>query len=137
MSHEITGSQSRMLLRALMANGLFSSVSGLVLLLFASAVAGRIGLSEPTWLTGTGLVLLLFGARLIQIGRSGRVSRAEAIAISVMDLAWVVGTVALALAVPGLFNTAGVAAVITIALVVLIFFDFQAYALWKSRRTVS
>lgn len=132
MSRQITGNQSRLLFRTLLANGIFSATSGLILLLFSGPVAARIGLAEPAWLVGTGLVLLLFGARLVRIGQAGSVQRMEAIAISAMDLGWVVGTVALALAIPGLFNTTGVWAVIAIAAVVLMFFDFQAYALWKT-----
>lgn len=133
MSGNITGTQSRLLFGAMLANGVFSAVSGLIMLLFSGPIASRIGLAEPAWLIGTGVVLLLFGARLIRLGRSGSVQRSEAIAISAMDLAWVVGTVALALAVPGLFNVTGVWVVIAIAAVVLTFFDCQAYALWKTR----
>ena len=45
----------------------------------------------------------------------------------------VVGSVALVLAVPGLFSAPGVAAVLAVASIVLTFFDLQVYALWKTR----
>ncbi len=44
-----------------------------------------------------------------------------------------VGSVALVLAVPGLFSAPGVATVLGVASIVLMFFDLQVYALWKTR----
>ena len=136
MSAQISSRDSTLLFHTLSANGIFSLISGVVMVLGASRIAPLIGLGQPAWLLFTGVGLLGFGAWLLWLGSQSRIRRADAIAISLADLAWVVGTLALAFAIPGLFNTLGVAAIVAVGLIVLGFFELQAYALWKTRRSV-
>ena len=133
MSATVTAQESKLLFRAFFANGLFSLVSGTVMLLFKTPVATFLGLQQPMVLTGLGAVLVLFGASLLFHAYRRRVSRTEAIAISAMDLGWVVGSILLVLFVPGLFSAAGISAVLVVAAIVFIFFELQTWALWKTR----
>ncbi|MEX2524135.1 MAG: hypothetical protein WD750_04190 [Gammaproteobacteria bacterium] len=133
MTRIITAQQSRLLFYTLTANGAFSAVSGLIFVLQAQPLAAWTGLSQPIWLTGIGTMLILFGARLLWLGRRKSVHQWEALLISGLDLGWVVITVGLAVGVPGLFTLAGVYAVCAVALIVLTFLDLQLYALWKCR----
>lgn len=133
MSTILTASQSNLLFRALLANAVFSSVSGAVMLLMAGEIAALTGLTKPAWLAIIGIGLIGFGASLFLHVRRQRIRRVEALAISVMDLAWVIGSVALVVLAPGLLNTLGITVVLVIAAIVLCFFELQALALWKTR----
>lgn len=133
MPQSVTSEQSRLLFYTLTANGAFSTVSGLVFLLQARPLAAWAGLSEPLWLTGIGVILVPFGARLLWLGNRKSVHLWEALLISGLDLGWIIITAGLAIGVPGLFSPAGVYAVFALALIVLVFLDLQLYSLWKSR----
>ena len=133
MNSHIHYDDSRLLFRALLANGVFSSLSGLIMLLAAGPVAQMIGIAEPAWLRGLGAVLLVFGGSLLLHVYRRKVRRVEAVAISAMDLGWVIGSALLLLLVPELFSATGVVAVLVVAAIVFAFFELQAYALWKAR----
>ena len=104
------------------------------MIVMSRPLATFLGLPDPRWLPGLGGVLLVFGVGLLVRARGRSVARAEAIAISAMDLGWVVGSVILIVALPGLFTSTGMIVVLAVAAVVLGFFELQAYALWKTRR---
>ena len=137
METNVTYEQSRLLFRTLTANGLFSTVSGLVMLVFSSPVAAYLGLPDARWLFWLGIVLIGFGGAVLFHGYRKRVRRAEAIAISALDLGWVLGSALILLLAPGLFTTAGIVAVLVVAAIVLTFFELQVYALWQTRPAIT
>ena len=133
MTGNVTYQDSRLLFRTLLANGSFSLLSGFAMLAFSGPIARLIGIADSRWLLGIGIGLLGFGGSLLVHAYRKRVRRAEAIAISLMDLGWVIGSIVLVLAAPELFSSAGVVAVLAVAAIVFVFFELQAYALWKLR----
>ncbi len=135
MASQITADDSRLLFNALGANGLFSSVSGVTMVLASGSVADFLGLADSGLVLESGILLILFGAMLLCFYSRKRVHKASAIVISLLDFGWVTGSVAIVVAVPELLSAAGVATVIAIAVVVLALCDLQAYALWRIRRT--
>jgi len=133
MAHHVTSKESKLLFRALGANGTFSLASGIALVGRSDAISMIIGLANERWLVGLGVMLILFGASLLVHAYRKRVRRAEAIAISAMDLAWVVGSIVLVTAMPELFSSTGIVVVLSVAAVVALFFELQAIALWRTR----
>ncbi|MCG8432921.1 MAG: hypothetical protein MJA83_02690 [Gammaproteobacteria bacterium] len=130
MSHIDTQS-SPLLFRALAGNGLFSLFSGAVLLLGGYWIAPLLG-DIAFWvvmLVGAGLIP--FGLQLLRAAGNGRIKRAEAVSISVMDFGWVAGSALLLLFLPDYFTRAGIIAVDAVALIVLVFALLQSYALLR------
>ena len=130
----ISRTDSSLLFRVLLANALFSGISGLILLFAAGAVSRLIGFENPQLLMALGAGLLVFSFLLARHVRRQRIGRTEAIAISIMDLGWVLASAGLLLLYPDLFSPAGVVAIIAVAVIVLVFFELQALALWKTRQ---
>ncbi len=135
MQKQLTTQDSSLLFRAFTANGAFSITSGTAMLMFSSAIASFIGLQDTRWVVGLGAILVLFGSSLLAHAYRQRVKRAEAIAISAMDLGWVVASVILVVAKPEWFSGDGIVAILVVAAIVLIFFEMQAYALWKAGKS--
>ena len=135
MANQITAKESKLLFNALGANGLFSGGSGLFMVLASSPIAAFLGLASSQLIFELGFMLILFGTLLIYFYRRKRIHTASAVIISILDFAWVLASLAVVLGVPELLNTAGTAAVVAIAVVVLVFFDLQAYALWRLHRS--
>lgn len=129
----VTADQSSLFFKALLANGLFSTSSGLTMLLFSKPIAARIGFDQPQLILGIGVMLLLFGGSLLFHALRKRIRRVEALAISAMDLGWVLGSALLVLLAPQLLNPTGITVVIALAVVVFSLFELQAFALWKVR----
>ena len=134
MSASLSQRQTPLLFKALRANGLFSILSGLVMLIAHRPVDSLIGLGHPLFVLATGVCLILFGVDVYRRGRQASVRRGDAIAISLLDLGWVLGTALIILMAPGLLSPIGNAIAVAIAVVVLVFFDLQVYALWRAER---
>jgi hypothetical protein len=132
-----TATDSKLLFTALAANGTFSALCGIIMLSFPAALATFIGIPDQRWLTAIGAGLALFGASLLLHAYRKQVRRAEAIAISAMDLAWVLGSVVLLYVAPDWFTRSGVIAILTVAGIVLALFELQAYALWKTKKAAT
>jgi len=135
MANLITSADSKLLFNVLGANGVFSGVSGLTMVLAPNTIAGFVGLAESPFVFELGIMLIAFGAMLSVYYRRKRVHKASAIAITLLDLGWVIGSAALVVTMPELFSATGIAIVISIAVIVLAFFDLQAYALWRIRQS--
>ena len=131
----ITRTDSGLLFRALLGNAVFSGVSGLVLLLAAAPVAAATGIQPPGVLMAVGIGLIGFCVLLLRHVRREHITRAEAVLISALDLGWVLGSIGLLVLYADLFTPTGYIAVIAVAIVVLLFFELQALALWQTRRT--
>jgi hypothetical protein len=137
MATRVTATDSKLLFTALAVNGTFSAFSGIIMLSFPTALAIFIGVPDQRWLVAIGAGLVLFSASLLLHAYRKQVRRAEAIAISAMDLAWVLGSVVLIYVIPDLFTRSGITVILTVAGIVLVLFELQAYALWKTKnRTI-
>lgn len=108
----------RMLRHALIANALFSLSCGVGMLVAGPTLAHWIGLASvwPLWVVGPGLVL--FAADLLDQARRTPIQRGRAIATTVADALWVVGSAVLLLGFPGVLNDTGHLAVVVVAVVV-------------------
>lgn len=133
MSKVITSQQSRLLFLALLLNGVFSSVSGLVMVSAPAALAGLIGVTQPFWLRVLGIGLLGFGSMLLWHAYRQRIRRFEAILISALDMAWVAVSAVVLIFVPEVLTGAGIALIGLVGLVVMTFGDLQLLALWRMR----
>ena len=129
----VTSADSGLLFKALFLNGIFSAISGIAATLFPAAIGAFIGFSNTPLLVSVGIALIGFGALLVYYARKGAIARSQAILITVLDLAWVLGTAAILLSAPSLFSGAGVTLLVVIAIVVFAFFEIQSYALWITR----
>ena len=93
----LSAPSSTLLRRALQGNGAFSTVSGLVTLLGANAVAAFTGVQPAVVFIVLGISLLLFAAGLFWMTRETAVNPTLARIVIVMDVLWVVGSVILLL----------------------------------------
>jgi len=110
---------------ALRANATFSAVSGLTALLWAIPLAGWMGGFSPWILLALGPGLLLFALLLIVETRRARPVPSAALAISIADLAWVVGSAVLLMVAGPALSAGGAWTVIVVALVVLFLATWQ------------
>lgn len=133
MHNKITPAQSALLFKALLANAVFSSLSGVLMLILSAPIATLVGLPQPLWVSATGSVLIGFGAILFLHVRRRRIRRVEAIAISALDLAWVLASLGVVAFLPETFSPTGIITIVAVALIVLGFFEAQAVALWRTR----
>jgi hypothetical protein len=127
-----SGLRSAFLRRALRANGIFSAVSGLLLILAAAPLAQLLGVSRPATLIGVGVSLLIYAAWLVRNARREVIDAAEASVAVVLDLVWVVGS--LALVVTGRLSKTGNWLVGSIADLVLCFGLLQWYGIRQMRK---
>ena len=93
----LSAPSSTLLRRALQGNGAFSTVSGLVTLLGANAVAAFTGVQPAVVFMVLGVSLLLFAAGLFWMTRETAVNPALARIVIIMDVLWVVGSIILLL----------------------------------------
>jgi len=85
---------ARFLRRSLMADAIVCGATGLALLAAPAAVASAIGLTAPAMLAAMGVALAGYGLALARIARGATLRRGEAIVPIVLNVAWLVGTVA-------------------------------------------
>ena len=111
--------------RSLFGNALFSTLSGLILLLAAGPLSAWMGVVDTLTLRVIGGVLLFFALDLFQQSSKAAVPRWKAFYFVVMDVAWVLGSAVLiwGLALP--FTTAGQWTILLVADVVGLFAVLQ------------
>lgn len=124
-NHLTTDHPSTLLRRAVVANALFSGLSGVVLALGARPIAPFLGLDNPLILTIIGVLLLLYAAGLLYVATRSTVNRTAAWLAVALDLLWVAGSVAILLGGWLPLTTAGKWAVGIIAELVFLFALFQ------------
>lgn len=120
----------RLLRTALRGNGLFSAVSGVVLVVASRPLAQFIGLPWPSVLLITGILLLLYALDLFWFTSRETLNLTFAWIAIDLDVAWVIGSVALLLTDPVGFTVAGKWFIGLIAEVVALF----AIAQWLGVR---
>src|SRR6266849_3995003 len=92
---ENSSKERQQLLRmALMGNALFSTISGLILILAGQWVVRLLGLPESVNLITMGISLLVFAVTLVVFARRKPIKVSDAWIAVVLDLAWIVGIVA-------------------------------------------
>lgn len=123
----------QLLRTTLRLNGAFSTITGLIGTLFTGRVAEFLGV-EQTWLIRlTAVGLLGFAALTLTVSASARDRLLPAsLAVSVSDLAWVVGTVAVLAA--GWLSTAGAITMAAISVAVL---DFGLLQMWARSKAMT
>ena len=125
----------RFLRRSLLANAVFSVLSGLVFALGYSAVSSIIGLA-PSWiLLVVGVGLLGFAGSIAWLASRAVISVPAAMTVVWCDLGWVVGTVPLVLL--GVLNATGNIVAGAVAGVVLAFGLLQYVGVRRVRRQVA
>lgn len=114
-SHTVSMSLVRI---ALFSNALFSACTGLFAALAPGLVGAWLGAPELEEVRGVGIVLVVFAAVVAAVARPRVVRPIPVMLISAADAAWVLGTPALLLMVPELFNSTGHALMFAVAGVV-------------------
>jgi hypothetical protein len=120
--------RTRFLRRALLADGVVSGLSGLILVAAPRAVAGLIGTSAGI-VAAVGVSLLLYGFVLVRSARRETPRRAEAAVAVGLNVAWLLGTVAVVVA--GVLTREGNWALILVGDVVLVFTGLEVVGLRK------
>lgn len=113
----------------LLANAMFSGMSGVVMVLGHSSLADFIGLSEPLALIIIGLGLIVFSAFLFWLKAKTNPPAGLVATVVIQDGLWVLGSVLILLFKPFGMNYAGHLLIGVVAVVVLGFAVLQ----WRNR----
>ena len=111
----------KLLKNALLANAIFSTISGLTFMLASGAVADLVGLGEPWLNQGLGAGLLGFAVLVGWTATRPSIDTALARMISFGDFGWVLGTMVVIALFFGQLNAMGILAMLVIAAIVLVF----------------
>lgn len=109
---------AQLLVKALRANGVFSMLSGIVILLIQQPLANWFGQINPLYLAGLGIGLILFALRLLYLAGPGQLFKLEAQIIIGSDIGWVAGSLVLLAAFYRQIAIPGILLMLAIALVV-------------------
>src|ERR1700674_4412396 len=124
--------RQQLLRRALLANSLFSTISGLVLVIAQRWAVRLLGLPETINLITLGISLLLFAAILVVFARKKPIKLLDGWIAVVLDAAWVIGSYPLLFVVP--FSTSGKWVVGIVAEVVMVFALVQWLGIRRVRK---
>lgn len=106
---------------ALLSNALFSTLSGLTVIIFSSSVADLLGVGAPISYQVIGVGLLGFACFVAWTGTQKPINAFLAALISLADFMWVVGTLLFIVLAFSSLQTAGIVSLIAIAAIVLFF----------------
>lgn len=118
-----------LLRNAMRSNALFSTVSGLTLVLAAERLSSLIGVPSKWILIGIGLALIGFAIGLFLNARKGQLNIAEAGVAVALDFAWVAGSAVLLSA--SVLTPSGDALVTAVGAVVLLLAVLQLLGLQR------
>ena len=124
--------RQQLLRMALMGNALFSTISGLTLILAGHRVVRLLGLSDAVNLLTMGISLLVFAVTLVVFARKNPIKVSDAWIAVLLDLAWVIGSYPLLFVVP--FSTTGKWIVGMVAEVVMLFALVQWLGIRRIRK---
>lgn len=130
MNEQILDKQ-KLLRRALQGNGLFSMISGALILAINRALLEFLGLPSNPSLTPLGIGLLGYAGWLLWNANREKITIVDAWIAVILDMLWVVGSYALLFGVR--FSSAGKWAVVLVAELVLLLAVMQ----WLRLRRVS
>ena len=118
---------AQFLRRALLADGVVSGLSGVMLVALSGPIAALLGVRSPGTVAVVGVALLVYAVALLCNARREMPQRGEAAIAVALNIAWVVASLAVIAA--GWLSAAGNWAVGLVADVVLIFAILQAVGL--------
>ncbi len=127
----VESNNSTFLRNALKGNGTFSLVSGLAFITGATPIAAFLGLTTPTILIVTGILLLAFAVDLFFLATRQQMNPMWVMAVIGADVLWVLGSIALLLTNIVPLTTGGQWAVGIVAGIVAIFAELQFIGLQK------
>ncbi|MCO4746419.1 MAG: SRPBCC family protein [Proteobacteria bacterium] len=104
--------------RALLANSAFSVLTGSLSLLFAGPISAVMGGFDPLWVGALGPGLLGFAGLTAWTATRPSARPRLALAISVADLGWVLGSFGLVALTGGVLSSTGIALVLGVAAIV-------------------
>jgi hypothetical protein len=119
---------------ALRANGVFSSIIGLALLLASQPVASFLGIDAPVALAALGLATVLYAAFLLWAAGRQALDMHVVLVTAILDAAWVVLTPVLLLTDWLPFTEAGKWAIVIVSDIVAVFAVAEFYAVLQSGR---
>jgi hypothetical protein len=128
MNIDIKNNSSPALRRAIMANALFSGLSGLLIVAFEPAVLSWLGLGSVS-ISAVGVMLIGFALYLAWMANSRRVPVATIRAVIFSDWAWVAASIVLVGLKAAIFSGFGIFLILDIAVVVMVFALLQGRAL--------
>ena len=129
--HPSTATNSNVLRRALQANGLFSAVSGVVLAVLPTQVSSFLGLDMSGLINFLGAGLIGFAVALFWLAAEPRIHRSLALAVIVLDIAWVLDSLLLLIADIVPLTTHGLWAIAIVSGIVAVFAALQSYGLQR------
>ena len=115
--------------RVLQANGIFSGLCGIFFIVGSGPLASFLCLDAPVILIVAGVILVLYGITLFQTAARESIIRQMAITAVVLDVAWVVGSIAILVTGWPALTTGGKWAVAIVADIVAVFALLQYFAL--------
>lgn len=130
----MTAPQTRPLRIALAANAAFSLSCAMVLLARPELVASWLGIEATLLLRAIGVGLTAFAADLLHQATRPRLLTWRALYASFADLLWVMGTLLVLLAFPNLLSATGIALLLAVAAVVLVFGAWQLWGIGRAHR---
>jgi len=114
---------------ALRANGVFSIMCAVDLLLFSTPIAKAMGAVAPWILQVMGVGLVIWALSLAWVSSRPVINQTLVKAIVIADLGWVLGSAVLLVELPGVFSVLGSMVLVVVALIVLVIAVLQAKAL--------
>ena len=114
---------------ALRANGVFSIMCAVDLLLFSAPIAKAMGAVAPWILQIVGVALVMWALSLIWVSSRPVINQMLVKGIVIADLGWVLGTAVLLIELPGVFSALGSMILVSVAFIVLVIALLQAKAL--------
>jgi hypothetical protein len=131
-----TNPRYRVLRTALLGNAGFSTISGILMLFFPALVGDWLGVQAQLIFQLIGGGLLFFAADLIHQSTRPRMASWRGLYSSIADFGWVVGTVILLVAFPGVLSSQGVMIASAVALIVLAFGVWQLVGVDRLHRSM-
>jgi hypothetical protein len=125
-------STSLLLRRTLQANGIFSSLGGVILIAGAGPITAFLGLKTLTVLIVAGIVTLLYAVSLFMTAARPSIDRRTGMTYALLDSVWVIASVVILFTGWVPLTTEGKWAVGLVAVIVAIFAELQFLG---SRRT--
>ena len=132
----ISFKEKSFLQRALLGNATFSGISGLVMVLAASALSQLLGLGNPLILVIVGAILLLYMPILVWLSNQSPVPAHFAWEVIALDVVWVLGSLVLIFTDLAPLTSSGKWAIALIADIVFVFAVLQYLGLRRQQSEV-